>query len=923
MSLGIGVSVQRLRNKLRDAYAVLGINPKFVADFVKNKYKGHSTFSSAITHARAGNATMTDGYGPELVTNGTFDTDVSGFTANGTATLSAVSGRMRITSGGGNARAIQGVPTVVGKSYVVSLDYNGGQGTAHYMKIADASDGTGDVAGTIVDLDSLDVRQASFTFTAESTTSYLTIAHTSGSVSGNYFDVDNVSVREMPVIKWAPHNLQLNSESSTGWGANNVLFTDNALSDPFGGNKAIKVEIDVASTPTNRCLRTTSVGIAGVQHTQFIYIKAGSGVTHVSLNCATGDARFQLSDGAKTFESTGVSATSTSLANGWFLFTLTFTPSTTYTPFLVYLSDRDASTATGFSGGEFIYMVGVSLYRSDLGGMVDNPERGDSYVPTTSSDKYLPRVGHHVFNGDAWVNEGVLAESEARTNELLYSNDPTNAAWTVQTGTAAQDEVGPDGVENSAWTLADNDASGFSLRQQVVTVPNDSNTICTSLYVKKDNDESRFPEFQMELLGGTGRDHFIALNTKTGATDVRRNSSGGIHTVEDAGEYWRFSFTVNNNSTGNTSLRLKILPAVFTSLGGAVNSTLTGSIVYYGGQIELNASTPSSYIPTSGSSVTRAAETFTIPSANLPWPTPQIIGSELVTSGTFDDSNALDDWTTSGSVSVVSGEAVIADVGGTDAYISQQLSGVVTGEIVILTFDQSAGTNLIVQVGFSAGSNLDNQFSGYGVGSHEIIIVAKRDNPWLSFRSFFTDTSNTIDNVSVREINPLSVSIGMEGRITYADEDVTNTATLWNWSADSDNRLFLRMRTDGTKTGQLQAFHEEGGTAKTASTGVTYFSPDVLVPYNSAMRSGSTFVNLAEGGVSLTTVAPTGLPDLSAEGLEMGHDYMGTIGTFRVWDKDLGDDGIVEATNPSLEPSLSLTFEGTGTNSFVVNNWSE
>jgi hypothetical protein len=50
---------------------------------------------------------------------------------------------------------------------------------------------------------------------------------------------------------------------------------------------------------------------------------------------------------------------------------------------------------------------------------------------------------------------------------------------------------------------------------------------------------------------------------------------------------------------------------------------------------------------------------------------------------------------------------------------------------------------------------------------------------------------------------------------------------------------------------------------------------------------------------------------------------MGTISEFRVWDKDLGDDGIVEATNPSLEPSLSLTFEGVGTNSFTVSDWSE
>lgn len=125
-------------------------------------------------------------------------------------------------------------------------------------------------------------------------------------------------------------------------------------------------------------------------------------------------------------------------------------------------------------------------------------------------------------------------------------------------------------------------------------------------------------------------------------------------------------------------------------------------------------------------------------------------GAELVTNGTFDSD--LSGWTVFDNCSVVSGEAVITDVGGTDGAISQQLSSVVTGDVVILTFDQSAGTNLIVQIGFTAGSNFDNQFSGYGVGSHEIVFVAKRDAPWLTFRSFFTDTSNTIDNISVKEV---------------------------------------------------------------------------------------------------------------------------------------------------------------------------
>jgi hypothetical protein len=47
---------------------------------------------------------------------------------------------------------------------------------------------------------------------------------------------------------------------------------------------------------------------------------------------------------------------------------------------------------------------------------------------------------------------------------------------------------------------------------------------------------------------------------------------------------------------------------------------------------------------------------------------------------------------------------------------------------------------------------------------------------------------------------------------------------------------------------------------------------------------------------------------------------MGTIRTFRMWAQDIGDTGLVDATEPSLVPSLSLTFDGTE-NSFIVNDW--
>ena len=165
----------------------------------------------------------------------------------------------------------------------------------------------------------------------------------------------------------------------------------------------------------------------------------------------------------------------------------------------------------------------------------------------------------------------------------------------------------------------------------------------------------------------------------------------------------------------------------------------------------------------------------------------------------------------------------------------------------------------------------------------------------------------------------------MDGRVTYADEDVGSNAVFFDWNLSSVNYLRFYLSTSGSRLGEPRFEQRESNSGKTTVSGAgSLFKPDVLVPFDISGRYGSTFINGAVDGVSLTeSTAPTAIADLSATDLDLANDYMGTIGTFRVWDKDLGDDGIVEATNPSLEPSLSLTFEGTGTNSFVVNNWSE
>ena len=62
-------------------------------------------------------------------------------------------------------------------------------------------------------------------------------------------------------------------------------------------------------------------------------------------------------------------------------------------------------------------------YRSDLGGMVNNPDTGNSYVPTTSTAVYMPRRNAYVYDGSSWVNAGVQIESAAATNLVLNSDN--------------------------------------------------------------------------------------------------------------------------------------------------------------------------------------------------------------------------------------------------------------------------------------------------------------------------------------------------------------------------------------------------------------------------------------------------------------------------------------------------------------------
>jgi hypothetical protein len=507
------------------------------------------------------------------------------------------------------------------------------------------------------------------------------------------------------LIKWAPHNLLIRSEELNLWsqtGAGSIVV-DNAVA-PDGTTTAATFTIGHANF--HRYINSSGAYTAGDIIT-FSFWARSDNITSIGFGINGG------ANGANNYIYDNVAVTST-----WNLIEFEFTVAGTDGS-LYYIIGKQATNPVANQIGD-VEIWHPHAYRSDLGGMVNNSETGNSYAPTTSSAVYLPRVGHHIYNGSAWVNEGVLHESEARTNLVTYSNDFTDASWTRNVTVTPNDAVSPDGTSNASH-LSFPSTGYFYISSNSRTV---GQQYTVSAWVKSydGTDEA----FQLYGENGYLSQNFIATS-----------------------EWQRFSFTYTaTTSTG--------------SVGGIARPTtnIPASLHVYGIQMEAG-STPSSYIPTSGSTVTRAADILTVPAANLPY-------------------------------------------------------------------------------------------------------------------------------------SSANMSIQMDGKITYADDGSSDRFVQWGNQGDDEIRLNLEY--GGAQTGSPNFIQRAGGVIDILSD-VNAYSPNINLPFNIASRHGSSFMNGAVDGTALTAdTTPTALPNLSSSTLSLGYDFMGTIAQFRVWDEDLTDTGIEEAS---------------------------
>jgi len=191
---------------------------------------------------------------------------------------------------------------------------------------------------------------------------------------------------------------------------------------------------------------------------------------------------------------------------------------------------------------------------------------------------------------------GLLVEG-SRTNIALYNQDFTQSAIWVP---------GASYTSTTTSTITDTSASGYGATTQTFITLADTYERYFSVYILKDTNQTRFPEFQTNINGGSAT-NITDVNTQTGAYVIRTSAGTNSVAVSSVGNYWKITQTIVN--TSQLGFTYALLPAAGTTIG-VISIAATGTATFACPQIEVNVSFASSCVFTTSTSAIRAADTF-------------------------------------------------------------------------------------------------------------------------------------------------------------------------------------------------------------------------------------------------------------------------------------------------------------------------
>ena len=234
----------------------------------------------------------------------------------------------------------------------------------------------------------------------------------------------------------------------------------------------------------------------------------------------------------------------------------------------------------------------VSFTRASSGTYVGS----DGLIKSATTNE--PRFDHNPTTGESL---GLLVE-EARTNLLLRSEEFDNAGWTKASATiTANESTAPGGTSTAdLWT---NTGSPGSISQNY-TKDSTARTYSGSIWVK-----SSVTAFTIAVDDGSNSNRGRAqFNIETGVLNTAVNVGTFTNTSATITAYPDSWYRVTVTTTTSTGTTVRLI-TFFSNIGATAR--------IWGAQLEENAAFPTSYIPTTTATVTRAADVASITGTNF------------------------------------------------------------------------------------------------------------------------------------------------------------------------------------------------------------------------------------------------------------------------------------------------------------------
>jgi hypothetical protein len=398
--------------------------------------------------------------------------------------------------------------------------------------------------------------------------------------------------------------------------------TGTEITAPDGSSDVRKWGADTSNGEHTSYLLYSSVGALpsspdNKNYTWSAYFKRGSGYDYGTIrmyNMSASGAQiiqvFDLVNGTLSTltDANGdlVTATITDGGNGWYRCSITF-------PYKVTGGSLQVGFAPNNSSG-ITYTGDGTSYGYHWGFQMEQRDAPTAYTATASGGpaivKYQPTLqtaasGEARFDHDPVTGEskGLLIE-ESRTNLILHSGSVLTSPWAADyLRTFADYSIAPDGTQTAALVTSNSTTNRHRIKQGFSVSSGSVYTL--SIYAKS-------------FSGGTLYINAGSLLSATGGFELSGDGSipfSGASNVDEGIEYvgngWYHCYITGTAQTTSGTIFFQVNDAgTYTDVSWGNGDNYTG-LLLWGGQCELGAF-PTSYIPTSGSTVTRSTDSAVV-----------------------------------------------------------------------------------------------------------------------------------------------------------------------------------------------------------------------------------------------------------------------------------------------------------------------